>query len=432
MPLNKSDQKIPPVQNISAPLRRLPPIFRKLTLGALILLLLTPSLVGISLYKRISQEQMNSSYRIAEENASRLSDRIKANMDQALGIARILAVTASSTLQETSHPSPRDFLSQLLKTTITEYPAFLATWIALEPNAFAEPDALFRNLPFSDEAGRFLPYWTRAGGLHLETCTDMEAPLLGRYYQVPMQTKQTYIDSPNSYIVNNQLINLISISAPVMVNDTFKGVAGVDFSLDGVTRAMSFIKPVSEGYARLITSTGIAVVHENPNIVGMDVFKYDTSLADPALMQAIHEGLNYSRVIDKPDGRYYEIYTTIRFPDMVNSWTLLIAHPVHSPFKTNPSLFVLPIACTAMGILLIWLWAAMLIKKHLDKLTLLRQRTTALYTNPQAEPLLLPPPDELHGLSLAIAELKQDCRSNTENADATDATDDGASGGKQF
>ena len=86
----------------------------KLALGAALLVILSFIATNIVVYDKIRDEQIEYSSRIAEENAARLSDRIKANMEQGLGIARILALTAENILADKNYPAPRDFLNKLL------------------------------------------------------------------------------------------------------------------------------------------------------------------------------------------------------------------------------------------------------------------------------------------------------------------------------
>ena len=386
------------------------PMRLKLALGAALLVILSFIATNIAVYEKIRSEQLEYSTRIAEENAARLSDRVKANMEQGLGIARILALTAENILADKNYPAPRDFLNKLLKTTISEYPTFLAAWMAMEPDAFSEADSTHAKSQGADSSGRFLPYWTLAGGLHVETCTDMENPETGNYYQIPKQTRKAYIDSPNTYAVNNQMTNLVTISVPILVNGQFKGVAGVDFSLDSISRAVKALAPAGQGYAMLMTNTGIAVAHENPNIIGLDIFKYDRELNEPALLQAIRSGMNYNRVVKKDGVNFYEIYIPIRFSDMSGSWTLLLAYPFQSPMESNPTAFILAAALTTLAAAAMLAWAWLIVKRHLAKVELLCQRTTALLSYPHTEPLVFPPGDELHGLSRAIESLVYDER----------------------
>ncbi len=123
------------------------------------------------------------------------------------------------------------------------------------PMLLTEKDSQFVNTYGHDETGRFIPYWNR---LHGETVLE---PLLDYdtldYYQVPKNTKNTVLTEPYYY----EGVFIVSFASPILKNDEFVGIGGVDISLTYIDEIVNQVKAFDTGYAFMTGRTGILISH---------------------------------------------------------------------------------------------------------------------------------------------------------------------------
>ncbi|EPC01036.1 methyl-accepting chemotaxis protein [Litchfieldella anticariensis FP35 = DSM 16096] len=175
--------------------------------------------------------------------------RIRNELDQALTIASQLAHTnALMGIKDDNGRAQlrlsRHELSNLIRNTVVKNPTLLDAYIAWEPDAFGA-DRLYanRDTGFANGSGRFRPWWVREadGSMRLEPLKEAnmesEAPLgnglrQGEYYLCPRDTLAPCIIDPAAYDYAGTMRMVTSFNVPIVVDDKFRGIAGVDISVD--------------------------------------------------------------------------------------------------------------------------------------------------------------------------------------------------------
>lgn len=199
---------------------------------------------------------------VAQAHAANVKNQIAPALDAARTLAYSLGVG-----KDPVHPASltRDQANAILRRVAEENPTFLGTWTIWEPNAFDGLDAQFANTPLNDSTGRFIPYWVRVGDtIHGEAVRDYETPGLNDFYNIPRQTKKETITPPFFYQVGGKNVLMTSLVVPIMENDRFYGVAGVDLKIDFVQGIVDEIN-LYNGTAStvLMTDTGTLVAVRN-------------------------------------------------------------------------------------------------------------------------------------------------------------------------
>jgi HAMP domain-containing protein/CRISPR/Cas system CMR-associated protein Cmr5 small subunit len=137
----------------------------------------------------------------------------------------------------------------------------LGSWLIYEPNLFDNLDNQYRNTFGHDSTGRFLPYWNRLkGDLVLEPVVDVET---SDFYIVPKKTKEVFIPTP--FVYGGVL--MMSFIYPILKENTFHGVVGVDLSIDTVKYLLQNFnehKKYKSNYALLVSDTGILICSSIP------------------------------------------------------------------------------------------------------------------------------------------------------------------------
>ncbi|ACL02484.1 Methyl-accepting chemotaxis sensory transducer [Desulfatibacillum aliphaticivorans] len=210
---------------------------------------------------------------VAEEG-EKIAREIETKLDQSLYLARSLAQMLSG-VKDPDRPLKmyRDEFTIILKTMLENNPQLLGIYTAWEPDAFDGLDDLYMGVEGHDQTGRYIPYWHKGddGEPVLEALVDYDKEGAGDYYQIPKKTMKECILEPYIYEIGGKPVLLTSMVAPIIVNDVFYGIAGVDMKLDSFQAMADNMNQFFDGHGRvvLISNSGIlAGVTGKPGLVG--------------------------------------------------------------------------------------------------------------------------------------------------------------------
>ncbi|MBW6390040.1 methyl-accepting chemotaxis protein [Billgrantia antri] len=179
--------------------------------------------------------------------ANAQAERIRNELDRALTLASQLAHTNALMGIPGDDGRPqlrlrREELSRLVRHTVAENAQLLDAYIGWEPNAFGT-DARYTETGFGEGSGRFRPWWVRESdgsmrlGLLNEDNMESEAPLgngmrRGEYYLCPRDTLAPCVIDPAAYDYAGVMRMVTSFNVPILAQGQFRGIAGVDLSVD--------------------------------------------------------------------------------------------------------------------------------------------------------------------------------------------------------
>ncbi len=227
------------------------PLRSKLILYILIgtiIVLITSSAITINMVTAQEKElAYTQSIEMAENYATKFDRDMNSNM--------AIADTLSRTLEEYDSNN-RTEVNNILEKLLSENPHLIGTYVAFEPDAFDGKDEQYINYDRAhDQTGRFVPYWNKIGGsTKVEALLDYDTE---DYYQLPKKEKQNILTEP--YLYQGELI--VSFVSPIMENDTFRGIGGVDVSLNYIDEEVSNIRTFQTGYAFTTSNDGIFLSH---------------------------------------------------------------------------------------------------------------------------------------------------------------------------
>lgn len=270
--------------------------------------------------------------------------RIERELEHALTLATQLADTNALMGQRdgsgrTALGLSRRELSNLVRETVVQNPSLLDAFIGWEPDAFGR-DALYADLGESDGydgSGRFMPWWYRTGEggvevLPLGETMESTAQLAngvreGEYYLCPRETLAPCIIDPAPYDFAGETLLVTSFNVPILVEGAFRGVAGVDLSLDFIQELLLQANGELYGGAgemALVAGRGGLVAYTaNAERLGDAASEAFDAQVLSALEQAQAEGASVSLVRDGVLERYQPF--TIGASEQ--PWTLMIRLP---------------------------------------------------------------------------------------------------------
>ncbi|MCP3888842.1 MAG: methyl-accepting chemotaxis protein, partial [Desulfobulbaceae bacterium] len=277
-------------------------------LAGICLLSLATLIVGYSAYHmRLTALETRAQAILAAQQqstdiAEKLSAQITSELESPLNTARVMSQTLSGVKSEEDPIElGREEVNSILKTVLIRNKKLLGTYTAWEPNAFDGMDRGYQNDTGHDASGRFIPYLSRGadGSIALEPLVAYEAEGDGDYYQIPKKTGREAIIDPYLYEVQGKSQLLTSLVVPVMEQQTFYGIAGVDLSLSFLQTLTGEGKKLYDGTAKiiLISNNGtLAGVTGQPELVGKPL----STLGDEyrTYLSTVQKGERVTRMTD--------------------------------------------------------------------------------------------------------------------------------------
>ncbi len=215
------------------------------------------------------------------EKARAMGFYIQAELEIALDAARTLADVLSGTKSDINMAIGRDQINAMLRTVLEHNETFVGVYTNWEPNALDDLDEVYGETDGHDHTGRFIPHWSRdeEGNIGLEPLVDHEnqeqydnGVRKGEYYLLPRERKKECAIDPYPSPIRGKIVWITSLVVPIMANDRFYGIAGVDMRLD-------FIQSLAEqanaafyagaGKMAIVGHNGIlAAASDDPELVG--------------------------------------------------------------------------------------------------------------------------------------------------------------------
>ncbi|MDM8518189.1 methyl-accepting chemotaxis protein, partial [Desulfobacterales bacterium HSG16] len=172
----------------------------------------------------------------------------------------------------------REKVMDILKNILANSPKFVGVYTCWEKEAFDGLDSAYADTEGHDSTGRFIPYWNRgAEEIKLEPLEGYDKEGIGEYYLGPKRTKSEVITDPVSYIVQGSPVLMTSVSVPVMAEDTFVGVAGVDIRLDTLQGLVDNVENLYDGAGKvlLVSNNGKLVAGSGqPELAGKPAIEF--------------------------------------------------------------------------------------------------------------------------------------------------------------
>lgn len=317
-------------------------------IAGLCLIISSAVLVGYSLYtSRTSQRHVNSRVSTLLETrsldglknlASNYAGKIRAEFDVALDAARTMADIFSLS-KEKGHvtlPLGREQINAILLKVLHDNPNFNGTYSCWEPDALDGRDRDFTTGQDGNnkQTGRFTPYWNRdeKGNIAVQPLVEYDTRdrhpngvLKGGWYINPSENHKESVLDPFPYIVQGKQVWLTTLSVPILVDNTFFGVAGTDYNLNFVQELSKNVdKEVFGGQGEIIivSNMGLIVAHsEKPELVGSPLKNVIPEGAEH-IIQDIQAGKSVAALNAKD--RQFEVFAPIDLGRTGKPWSVMI------------------------------------------------------------------------------------------------------------
>ncbi|TGK20675.1 methyl-accepting chemotaxis protein [Leptospira fluminis] len=321
---------------------------------------LLATLNSISSYRNLKNEVESNS----EVTADRWSLEVKDMLDIGLGMIRGFRWPL---IYATHERAP---VQKAMQGMLSRNKKWFGFWLIYEPNAFDGRDNQFVNTPGHDATGRFIPYYNRGKSeeeLLLEPCVNFDREdEKGEFYNIPKKTNEMAVIDPYLYPVNGKDVWMISLTAPISVDEKFYGVAGIDISLDQLQAFFKGIKPFrGQGYISLVSPKGLVAAHST------DVEVVGKMIGDKDELDYVLKKKDEGKRFDRRSEGHIHYYTPFRIGREARYWVVKVSIP-ESIFWQELRNVILESAITSILILVAVLIVLNLIFKKLISTGLLQ------------------------------------------------------------
>ncbi|MCG7590623.1 MULTISPECIES: methyl-accepting chemotaxis protein [unclassified Halomonas] len=270
-------------------------------------------------------------------------ERIQRELDKAMTLASQLATTNALMGVEDAEGQralylSRRQLSNLVRQTVADNPALLDAFIGWEPNAFGDDARFAGDERYGhDGSGRFMPWWYRTGdgsldvlplGDTMESDTRLASGVReGEYYLCPRETLAPCVIDPAAYDYDGETQLVSSFNAPILVNGEFRGVAGVDLSLNFIQTLLSDANAaLYDGAGRMALVAGrgglVADTH-GEEALGLPASNALSDTALDGIAEATTQGSLYSSMANG----MFQRYQPLTIGDTEQPWVLVLQLP---------------------------------------------------------------------------------------------------------
>ncbi len=268
---------------------------------------------------------------------------LQADFEEALNAARALADTFAIVGAPHGNSVPdtlrRKVMLNILNQMLKSNPSFNGTYSAWEPDAVDGNDAAFRDNAFvgSDATGRFLPYWTRDAETNFITVQPLveydsrelhpNGTMKGGWYIGPKETGRPSVLGPLPYVVQGKSVFLATMSAPIVSQGKFLGVAGADFNLKFVQElAVQASASVFQGKSQVVILSDLGLIVADsgrPDEIGKSYATRSAQWQND--LELIRTGKGLMRW--SKDGNFLRIFQPIPLGETGKPWMVLISVP---------------------------------------------------------------------------------------------------------
>ena len=250
-------------------------IAMRLMLGMALVATVAFGLTALFIYLRSSDALLSAS-RVSLENIAQLeAQRISTELGHGFEANDTLSRSFLALRQQGGFS--RVSAAQVMQSQALDNPQWVGVGTLWEPQAFDGDDANHVDADGHDASGRFMSYWAWQGGAPVqEPLRGYDVPGDGDWYLQPAATKKPSVLEPYSYEIGGKKILMTTLATPIVQDGQFLGVVTVDFALQSLQDRLSKMRPMQEGYVRLLSPAGTIIADRDPAKVGSKADDADT------------------------------------------------------------------------------------------------------------------------------------------------------------
>jgi signal transduction histidine kinase len=268
------------------------------------------------------------------------------------------------------HKASRKEVCKILKSTIIEHPNYLGTWSLWEPDAFDSKDYLFKEDSFFNDDGTLgVGYFRYNDTIYYEVMTS--ADYIGPHYVPAKESRKEVLVEPFrfNYTGYKQIFFGTAVSVPIIDDNRFLGVIGIDIDLENVQKELNKIRPYETGYLSLISNNGTIVTHIDSLLIHKNIFEL-LNTNDTLSYNSIVNGKEHTfeTISEFTHEKVLRIFYPIQIGEDNKPWSMMIEIPLNKAIARSRELLIIALITLFVGLsLLVYLIGNIVERKRYEK-----------------------------------------------------------------
>ncbi|HON18710.1 MAG TPA: HAMP domain-containing protein [Salinivirgaceae bacterium] len=298
---------------------------------------------------------VNDAKKFVESTAREYATLVKFDIEKYFNISQTLATVLEGYLA--NNPTQTVELTQnLLQRLLEKNPRVYATWVSYELRGI---DPTWKQ---NFGRRRITAFRDGAETRRKDELVDLNGDNVQGAYYFSKTNKKPIITDPYYFSYtggSDDEILETSLGEPLIINDQFYGLAGVDISLETLNNLVDTIRPFPGAQAILLSNNSQIIAFGNKKYIGK--FFHELNKSDNQkynVEERIKNGEIFSYETNFRTGRYFVIYQPILLGRNAVPWSLQIATPLNVIYERSVNNVYLAIVMGLLGliILVVLIW----------------------------------------------------------------------------
>lgn len=324
------------------------------------------AVVGGFVAYRLNKMALNNAVAIAQGEAKKTANLVRADLELDLGFTRALA---HSLYTHSKYDTTRldSIFATIIKHQVAENPRYLTVWYTLEYS-------LIKKNYTKTYGRRSFKAFLKDGVPFVEVANKNVTGDIttSSYYLSKLCNCEKVID-PYTFQVGGVDVFATTVNVPVRRNGVFEGLGGVDIELGKFQKVIELTKPYSNTVVSLLSNNGTIIAHTNLDYV-KKTFREISPEEDieHQVSDKIKRGLGTTYYTNSGGEKRLNIFSPIQVGQTPTPWSIGLSIPVNNIMREARSsmlsgLFVALLGIIILGVV-IW-WIARSISEPIQKTT---------------------------------------------------------------
>lgn len=257
---------------------------------------------------------------------------IQSRINNVIDVAATLAGTLSAVKDEgILLDLERGMVIDIMRVVLEDNPLFTDVFTCWEPNGFDNNDANNTEEEAHDKTGRFAVIMSRSQDVDRtftldslladEVRSPKGAP--GNWYNEPKETLQSFVSDPGKIESQGGMVNVVSIVVPIIANDRFYGVVGVDIQLNLIQEVLDSMElDHADWQVMIFNNNGIIFGYKgDPDMIGKYMGEVHDDVDDD--INIIRSGQEKIQVM----GKYLDMFKPLHIRGTDKPWSVNVLVP---------------------------------------------------------------------------------------------------------
>jgi len=279
---------------------------------------------------RFKKIAFNNATELVDAYVRENSNKISAEFNTDMGICRSLSNTIAS-LNAFHSEEDWDLYTNILMVTDKNSTGYLNVWSSFELSAFEKG--------YSKNYGRrVLNVYSLNNKQYVnDYFKNLEGDDTGSSYLLLKTNKKEAIVEPYLFSLSGKKEEeklVTSFCVPIIKNNRFIGLTGVDVGLERYEKLTDKIKPYDQSYSLMIANNGSIISHPDQKMINTDIKESEPEMEKLfTVSDQIKKGKYFSFIFRKNGERLYYSFSPIEIGATATPWSIVTITPVSSMFK---------------------------------------------------------------------------------------------------